>query len=127
MPQNMGRLKVVFLGKILAICTLLVLFMTGCSRIVDYDHVNSVSILARDSGQEYRMTDQRQITRLLKSFNSSRKESFLKFRAEYVIYISYENGVTTEGIPFCGDCFRIDGVAYRSSEDLSKMVEAYFE
>ena len=127
MPQNMGRLKVVFLGKILSICTLLVLFMTGCSRIVDYDHVNSVNILARDSGREYRMTDQRQITRLLKSFNSSRKESFLKFRAEYVIYISYENGVTTEGIPLCGDCFRIDGVAYRSSEDLSKMVEAYFE
>ena len=106
---------------------MLVLFMTSCSRIVDYDHVNSVNILARDSGQEYRMTDQRQITRLLKSFNSSRKESFLKFRAEYVIYISYENGVTTEEIPFCGDCFRIDGVAYRSSEDLSKMVEAYFE
>ncbi|MBO4530198.1 MAG: hypothetical protein J5767_06125 [Paludibacteraceae bacterium] len=105
---------------------LLVLFLMGCSRVVDYDHVNSVNVLARDSGRELRMTDKRQITQLLKSFNSSRKELFLIFRAEYVIYISYENGETKK-ILFGGNCFKIDGVSYSSSEDLSKMVEAYFE
>lgn len=108
------------------LCTLFVLLMTGCSQIIDCDHVKSVNILARDSKREYRITDKQQIAQLLKTFNSSRKESFLIFRAEYVIFISYENGGIRK-ISFCGDCFKIDGVSYRSYENLSKMVEIYFE
>ena len=102
----------------LIICFSLVA-LTGCKTLAGrHKDIQSVVIEQREN------TDPLQIAQLTKLINNSRRE-FSIFMPDYVIQIQYADN-SSKFISLKGGRLKIDGVPYKTSEELVRIIEAYF-
>lgn len=111
----------------LIICFSLVA-LTGCKTLAGrHKDIQSVVIEQRgntETKQAIEITDPLQIAQLTKLINNSRRE-FSIFMPDYVIQIQYADN-SSKFISLKGGRLKIDGVPYKTSEELVRIIEAYF-
>lgn len=108
------------------ICLIILLSLTSCaSLLVNNSSVESITIEKIKTGSRIEITDQSQISHLLKLINSSSKEFFIS-KGKYRITIKYRNK-EMKVVLFSDNMIKIDGVTYKTSEKLNCIIEKYFE
>lgn len=105
---------------------MILLSLTSCvSLLVDNSSVESITIEKISTGSRIEITDQSQISQLLKLINSSCREFYIS-KGKYRITIKYRNK-EMKVVLFSGNVLKIEGVTYKTSEMLNHIIEKYFE
>ena len=101
--------------------------LTSCTALLEGNSsVESIVIEKISTGSRIEITDQSQISQLLKLINSSSREFYICKNGKYLITIKYRNK-EIKVVLFRDNMIRIEGVTYKTSERLNCIIEKYFE
>ena len=94
------------------------------AQIIESKEIKNIIIENINTTQRITITDNSQITQLLKIINSSSREFYI-FIPNYRITISYVNN-KKKVVLLKGMMLKIDGISYKANKKLSKIIEIYF-
>lgn len=102
------------------------LLLIGCNTLhINNSPIESIIIEEINTGLRKTITDQKQISRLLKCINSSSREFFI-FKPNYLVTIIYKDKENKQ-VLIKNEALKIDDVTYKSSKQISFIIETYFE
>ena len=94
------------------------------AQIIESKGIENIIIENINTTQRITITDNSQITQLLKIINSSSREFYI-FIPNYRIIISYVNN-KKKVVLLKGMMLKIDGISYKANKKLSEIIEIYF-
>ena len=103
---------------------MILLSLVGCTSLNIKSHsIENIIIEDTDSDLRINISDKSQISQLLKYINSSSRDFYI-FKPNYTLTISYGDK-TIKKIFLKDEMLKIEGVTYRTSKQLSVIIETY--